>query len=364
MSARLSLPKNPTIVVKIGTSSLVGADGRLDRDRISGICSQIAGSRGRGARIVLVSSGAIAAGLPELGLDRRPDDVDELQAIAAVGQVKLMDAYGDAFCAHGLHVGQVLLTRHDFRHRTQYLNARTTLRRLLDLDVVPIVNENDTVADDEIRFGENDRLSALVAHLIAADLLVLLTDQPGLFSGDPRFERDATLIEEVHALDEELEQVVESGAGPLGSGGMASKLAAAKMASWSGVTTLIADAGLSEIFDRILGGDVEGTVVRPHDRRLPSRKLWIAFAQGVSGRIAVDPGAARALIREGGSLLAVGVTGSEGVFRAGDAVEIVDATGSLVAKGLSRIDYKELAEIAGKRDTPLVVHRDDLVVLA
>lgn len=231
------------------------------------------------------------------------------------------------------------------------------------MEVLPIVNENDTVADDELHFGENDRLSALVAHVITADLLVMLTDQPGIFSADPRFVSDATLIEEVHAIDHELERAVESTSGPLGSGGMASKLAAAKMASWSGVTTLIADASRST-FSEIVDGDVEGTVVRPHDRRLSSRKLWIAFGVAPTGSITVDAGAARALTGEGGSLLPVGVTSVGGRFGPGDAVEVLEDGGALVAKGLARMDHSELAENAGRRDAPIAVHRDDLVVLA
>jgi len=359
----LSLPRNPTIVVKIGSSSLLGTDGGVDVGAVGRVCSQVVRARARGARVVLVSSGAIAAGLPELGLAERPSDVEVLQAVAAVGQVRLMMEYRGALAESGVHVGQVLLTRFDFEERSQYLHARSTLRRLLELGVLPIVNENDTVADDEIRFGENDRLSALVAHLIAADALVLLTDQPGLLSADPRLSPDARLIDVVPVVDEVLKEAA-GGGGPLGSGGMASKLAAAEMASFSGVATVIADASREDVLDRVLSGSNAGTVVLPHDRRLPSRKLWIAFAQAPSGRIFVDEGAVRALTGEGSSLLAVGVVASEGEFHTGDAVEVCDRSGALVAKGLARVDAKELAETRGKRDAPVVVHRDDLVVLA
>lgn len=363
MSTTLELPKNPTVVVKVGTSSIADATGRLASERIRRLCRQLAGIRTRGAHVVLVSSGAVAAGLPGLGYTARPSDIGELQAIASVGQIELMDAYAEALGPLGLRPGQVLLTRHVFHNRNQYLHARVTLQRLLNMDVLPIVNENDTVADDELRFGENDRLSALVAHVIAADLLVILTDQPGVLSADPRFSADATLIEEVHALDVELEQTVDSGAGPLGSGGMASKLAAARMASWSGVTTLIADASDMGLFDGIFVGSVDGTVVRPHDRRLSSRKLWIAFGVAASGSLIVDGGAAYALTGEGGSLLPVGVVEVGGRFRSGDAVEVLDTSGGLIAKGLARLDSAEITAHLGQRDAPIAIHRDDLVVL-
>lgn len=359
----LPLARNPTLVVKIGSSSLVGSDGLVNLDAVARVCRQIVGVRESGARVVLVSSGAIAAGLKELGFSTRPNDVETLQAIAAVGQVRLMIEYRNQFERFGLQVGQVLLTRFDFEERNQYLHARSTLRHLLEVGVVPIVNENDTVADDEIRFGDNDRLSALVAHLIAADALVLLTDQRGLLSSDPRLSAGATLIEEVNAVDAELDAAAGEG-GPLGSGGMASKLAAARMASWSGVATLIADSAREDVLAALLAGRNVGTVVHPHDRRLSSRKLWIAFAQAAIGRVFVDDGAARALEREGSSLLAVGIVASSGDFHTGDVVEVCTREGVLVAKGLARVDSKELGEILGKRDAPIVCHRDDLVVLS
>lgn len=365
MNASLTLPDKPTIVVKIGSSSIVNDAGHLDRARVGHVCEQLCAGRDRGARVVLVSSGAIAAGLGELGLSDRPGDMESLQALASVGQVRLMDAYLAALGSRGVKAGQVLLTRHAFEHRAQYLNARSTLRRLIDMDILPIVNENDTVATDELRFGENDRLSALVAHLVAADLLVLLTDQPGLFSADPRFVADATLIEEVTTIDAEIERAVSDGSsGPFGSGGMASKLAAAKMARWSAITTLIADSATEGLIGSILDGQATGTVVRPHGRRLSSRKLWIAFAQGVAGTVTIDEGAVRALRADGGSLLAVGVIASAGDFRTGDAVEILDPDSGFVAKGIARIDRSEVETVRGRRDAPVVVHRDDMVVPA
>ena len=363
MTETLTLPASPTVVVKVGTSSIAGDDGALQQDVVERLAGDLAGVRAGGGRVVLVTSGAIAAGLPELGYGGRPADVTLLQAVAAVGQVSLMQTYREAFGTHGVNVGQVLLTHFDFEERSQYLHARTTLRRLLDIGVVPVVNENDTVADDEIRFGDNDRLAALVAHMIAADVLVLLTDQPGLFTADPRFSEEAELIAEVQGVDEELERVAGT-PGPLGSGGMASKLAAAKMASWSGVTTVIADARRPGVLAEVVGGGRPGTVVRPRNQRLPARKLWIAFALGATGRVFVDEGAVAAHTRAGGSLLAVGVAAHEGPFRSGDAVEICDRAGGLVAKGLARLDSRELDAVRGEREAPVVVHRDDLVVLA
>ncbi len=266
--------------------------------------------------------------------------------------------------------GQVLLTPFDFGHRTQYLHARSTLRRLLDLDVLPVVNENDTVADDEIRYGDNDRLAALVAHLVDAQSLVLLTDTPGLFTADPRIDAEASLIEEIVEVDEALEAVAGGAGTERGSGGMASKLAAAKIASWSGVQVVITAADTPGAVKNVLDGSPSGTVVHPHERRLPSRKLWIAFARGASGRIVVDEGARDALVESGRSLLSAGVKSVDGSFEVDDAVEIVDPAGRPFAKGLVRYASRDLAEIAGRRTdelgegrTAAVVHRDDLVVL-
>src|SRR5207244_583967 len=221
-----------------------------------------------------------AAGLPALGLDRRPTDIGTLQAVAAIGQPRLMERFCAILATHGLVAGQVLLTPYDFIHRTQYLHARQTLRRLLDLGAVPVVNENDTVADDEIRYGDNDRLAALVAHLVGADLLLLLTDTSGLMTADPRIDEGATLIEEIAEVDAALESVAGSAGSERGSGGMASKLAAAKIAAWSGVRVVIASADLEGVVTDSIAGRPVGTAVRARDARLPSRKLWIAFARG------------------------------------------------------------------------------------
>jgi glutamate 5-kinase len=254
--------------------------------------------------------------------------------------------------------------------RTQYLHARETLRRLLDLGVVPVVNENDTVADDEIRYGDNDRLAALVSHLVGADLLVLLTDTAGIFTADPRLDAGASLIEEIAEVDAALEAVAGGTGTARGSGGMATKLAAARIAAWSGVRAVIAAADTPDVVSAAIAGRPVGTVVRARAERLPSRKLWIAFARAASGRIVVDDGARRALCRDHRSLLPAGVLGVEGGFEADDAVEIVDGSGVPFAKGLVRYASTVLERVAGRQTSELgdglpheVVHRDDLVVL-
>ncbi len=359
------------VVAKIGTSSITDERGEISRAAIDKLTSEVAALRSMGHRVVVVTSGAIAAGLPALGLSgARPTDIATLQAISAVGQSRLMAAYDAALGRHGLVAGQVLLAPLDFMDRSQYLHARGTFGRLLDLGVVPIVNENDAVADDEIRYGDNDHLAALVAHLIYADLLVLLTDTAGLHSADPRLVADASLIEEIVEFDHELEQMAGGRGTVRGSGGMASKLRAAKMASWSGIRTVIAAADRPAVLSAAVAADPGvGTVVRPRDRRLGARKLWIAFAKPYEGVLKVDDGARRALLERGTSLLAVGVTGVTGEFDAGDAVEVADAAGTVFAKGLVRMDARALRAAAGRRTDELpegvareVVHRDDLVV--
>lgn len=361
-----------TVVAKIGTSSLTDGEGQLRTTAIAVLCDQVAALHRDGHLVVIVTSGAIGAGLPVLGFTGgdRPRDPPTLQAVSAVGQGRLMAAYDAALSIHGLVPGQVLLAPLDFMVRSQYLQARRTLERLLSLGVVPVVNENDAVADDEIRFGDNDRLAALVAHLVDADLLVLLTDTAGLLTADPRVDDHASLIEEIVEVDKTLEAVAGGPGTPGGSGGMASKLAAAKLAAWTGVRTVIGDASRPGVIaDAVADVPGIGTVVRPHDRRLPARKLWIAFAVGSKGRIVVDEGAARAVATGTASLLAAGVVGAEGDFVAGDPVEVVGPHG-VVAKGLASLGSEVVAAIAGRRADELapevgscVIHVDDLVVV-
>ena len=360
-----------TVVAKIGSSSLTDARGIIDRKAIEKLCGEVAATRAAGHRVLVVTSGAVAAGVAALGLgDRRPVDTITLQALSAAGQSRLMQVYDEIFDRHGLVGAQVLLTPYDFIHRTQYLHARRTLERLFELGCIPVVNENDAIADDEIRFGDNDRIAALVAHLVNADVLVLLTDTEGLFTADPRTDPSARLIEQVDDVDA-LEAVVGGTGSNRGSGGMASKLAAARIASWSGVRTVIAKADrVNVLADAIARVPGVGTVFPPHDRRVPSRKLWIAFAIAPAGRLIVDDGARLALIERGTSLLPAGVRKVEGDFGEGDAVEIAGLDGVVFARGLARVDAATAGSVMGRRTNDLppglsheLVHRDDLVVL-
>jgi glutamate 5-kinase len=361
------------VVAKVGTSSITDHEGWIDEDAIAGFVAGLAEVRAAGHDVVAVTSGAVAAGLPVLGLggDRRPRDARTLQAVSAVGQGRLMSVYDRAFASHGLTCGQVLLAPLDFGVRSQYLHARGTLRRLLDLGVVPVINENDAIADDEIRFGDNDRLAGLVAHLLDAALLVLLTDTPGLLTADPRLDPSASLIEEIVEVDQALEALAGGAGSARGSGGMASKVAAAKMAAWSGVRTVIAASSRPNVLaDAVDGVPGVGTVVLPREIRLPARKLWIGFAVPASGRVVVDDGARRALVERNVSLLPAGVIKVEGGFDADAAVEIAGPDGRVFAKGLARVGAAALERVAGRRTADLpegtpheVVHRDDLVVL-
>jgi len=361
------------VVAKIGTSSITDHHGDIQPHAVAKFCGGVAALRQAGHRVVVVTSGAIAAGLPAVGMggDLRPSDPRTLQAVSAVGQSRLMRVYDDSFAVHGLVAGQVLLAPLDFGSRQQYLHARGTLERLLELGVVPVVNENDAIADDEIRFGDNDRLSALVAHLVRADVLVLLTDAAGLLTADPRLDDTASLIEEIVEFDAELEALAGGTGTARGSGGMASKVRAAKMASWSGVRAVIAAAAREGVLaDAVLGVPGVGTVVHPRPVRMSARKLWIAFAVASTGRIVVDEGAQWALTRRNVSLLPAGVVGVEGGFAEGDAVEIVGPGDQVFAKGLARIGAADLARVAGRRSSvrpdgmPMeAVHRDDLVMV-
>jgi glutamate 5-kinase len=361
-----------TVVVKVGTSSITDARGAITVAAIQKLAAEVAEARAAGHRVVVVTSGAIAAGLPVLGLaDRRPTDVSTLQAVSAVGQGHLLGHWVAALDRVGLIGGQVLLAPHDFVDRRQYLHARKTLSLLVDLGVVPVVNENDAVADDEIRFGDNDRLAALVAHLLRADLLVLLTDAPGLLTADPRLDRHASLIEEIAQVDHETEARAGGSGSERGSGGMASKLAAAKMAAWSGVRTVIADAARPGVIAAALSGAAgTGTVFVPRPRRLAARKLWIAFAVPAHGTVVVDDGARAALMARGVSLLPAGLVAVSGSFDTDDAVGIAGTDGVVFAKGLSRHPADRLETLIGRRTSQMpsdipdeVVTVDDLVLL-
>jgi len=359
------------VVVKVGSSSLTTAAGGLDVERLAALVEALAGAREHGSEVVLVSSGAIAAGLAPLGLRRRPRDLATQQAAASVGQGALVHAYTDRFAGHGIRVGQVLLTVDDVTRRTHYRNAYRTFARLLEMGVLPVVNENDTVATSEIRFGDNDRLAALVAHLVHADLLLLLSDVAGLYDGPPG-RPGATLLTEV-AGPADLDHVRIGGAGStgLGTGGMATKVDAARIATEAGIRVVLTSA---EHAAAALAGAPSGTLFHPTGRRRPTRLLWLAHATEPKGRLFLDAGATRAIAARRASLLPAGVTGVAGRFSGGDPVDLVGADGHPVARGLVNYDSEELPGLLGRSTRDLarelgasyereVVHRDDLVLL-
>lgn len=350
------------LVVKVGTSSLTSSDGEPDLAGFRRLVSQVADAHDRGVGVCIVSSGAIACGLRPLGFKRRPSDMAGLQAAAAVGQRRLMDIYASLLAKRGITAGQVLLTRFDMVHRRQYVNARNTLERLLTLHAIPIVNENDTVATDEIRYGDNDLLAALVANLVRADLLLMLSDVDGVYSLNPK-KKGAQLIDQVDEITPDLMRRAARGRSSLGSGGMVSKLEAARMATLSGVGAVVASGSRKGVIELILGGEKTGTYFPPRRKRPQARKLWIAWAPAATGRIVVDQGATRALSEGNRSLLAAGVKGVEGSFGAGDVVEVVDPGGAVFAKGIVRFPSEAVADSAGRKGGGEVIHRDHLVML-
>jgi glutamate 5-kinase len=360
-------------VVKVGSSSLRGPDGRLDRDQVGSLAEQLVAAREGGTQVVLVSSGAVAAGMGLLGLERRPMDLPTLQAAAAVGQGELIQAYQRVFSHHGLNAAQILLSQDDFIHRARYLNARTTLRRLLELRALPVVNENDAVATDELAYGDNDHLGALVASMLDAQLLVMLSDVDGLFDRDPRTD-GAELIPRVDDLDALDPRVIGGVGSYVGSGGMRTKVESAQVAVRSATHAVVANARRPGILAEVLDGAAVGTWFVAQPQRLEARRLWIGFALTVRGRVHVDDGAAQAIRSRGVSLLGVGVLRADGTFVPGDAVEVVDPAGRVVGRGLIRYDAADVARIAGRTTADAaasfgpayareVIHRDDLVVL-
>ena len=365
--ARQPVPRGQPVVIKVGSSSLVHGLEGLKLSALERTVDHVAGMWDRGYPTLLVSSGAVAAGLPVLGIDARPDDVPSLQVAAAVGQGRLMERYSGLFAQRDMVVGQILLTKDLLANRDQYLHAREALRKMLSLRVVPIVNENDTVVVDELRIGDNDRLAAIVSHLVSAGILVVLTDTKGLYSDDPNKNSAAELFDEIRSNDRTLDVVLKGEAGRFGSGGAATKIAAARMAAWSGIPTVIADAGEDDVVARAVSGEDVGTWVAPHQTRLPARKLWIAFGQPADGTVRIDDGAVDALVGSGSSLLAVGVLSVDGEFGERAPVEVLGPGDRLVAKGLVAMSASRVRESIGKQTSQaggVVIHRDDLVVLA
>jgi glutamate 5-kinase len=359
------------VVVKVGSSSLTTPRGGIDPDRVRSLVDALAGVRDRGAEVVLVSSGAIAAGLSPLGLVRRPRDLATQQAAASVGQGLLVRQYTGEFARHGLTVGQVLLTVDDVTRRSHYRNAYRTFARLLEMGVLPVVNENDTVATTEIRFGDNDRLAALVAHLVHADLLLLLSDVEGLYDANPS-RGDATMLVEVGS-EEDLQglRIGRTGAAGVGTGGMQTKVDAARIATGAGIPVVLTSADRAA--DALAGAPV-GTVFHPTGRRRPTRLLWLRHATEGKGRLVLDEGAVRAVTERRASLLPAGITAVTGVFTGGDPVDLVGPDGTAVARGLVNYDSEELPGLLGRSTRDLardlgasyereVVHRDDLVLL-
>jgi glutamate 5-kinase len=363
-----------TLVVKVG-SSLVTNEGRgLDTAAIARWAAQIAQLRALGKRCVLVSSGAIAEGLQRLGWRRRPHAMHELQAAAAVGQMGLVQCYETCFREHGLATAQILLTHADMADRQRYLNARSTLRTLLELGVIPVINENDTVVTDEIKFGDNDTLGALVANLVEADALVILTDQQGLFDADPRRKPGAKLIAEAEAGEARLEQVAGGTGTEMARGGMLTKVLAAKRAARSGAHTVIASGREPDVLLRIARGERVGTLLTARTLPLAARKQWLADHLNLGGRLKLDAGAVRALASGGRSLLPIGVIDVSGEFERGAVVACEDPQGREIARGLvnysaaetrqiMRKPSSEIEAVLGYVDAPELIHRDNLVLL-
>jgi glutamate 5-kinase len=373
MTSRKAVAASRRWVIKIG-SALITNDGTgLNREAIQSWVEQIANLRKSGKEILLVSSGAVAEGMARIGWKKRPHALHELQAAAALGQMGLVQQFESCFKQHNIHTAQVLLTHEDLVNRRRYLNARSTLKTLLSLGAIPIINENDTVATDEIRFGDNDTLGALVSNLVEADTLVILTDQQGLFNKDPRYNKDAELISESTAGNRDL-LAMAGGSGSLGQGGMRTKISAAKCAARSGATTIIASGSTENVLQRIAAGEAVGTLLSADTEPMTARKQWLANQMRVSGKLFLDAGASRAVLQAGVSLLAVGVTGIEGNFKRGEVVSCINDQGDEIARGLVNYNSNEsqlikgepsekIESILGYVDESELIHRDNLVLL-
>ncbi|MFC6634551.1 glutamate 5-kinase [Microbulbifer taiwanensis] len=374
MQARQQLAASRRWVIKIGSALLTDNGRGVNRAAIFNWVEQIAALRERGMEVILVSSGAVAAGMDRLGWRRRPESIHQLQAAAAVGQSHLVQVYEQAFGQFDCRTAQILLDHDDLSNRTRYLNARSTLRTLLSLGALPIVNENDTVVTDEIRFGDNDTLAALVANLVEADALLILTDADGLFTQDPRDNPAAELIGEASAADSKLLAMAGGSRSGLGRGGMTTKVRAAQLAARSGACTVIAGGAADNVIDRVSAGEPLGTLLLPEADPLTARKRWLAGQLQVRGALTLDEGAEAALCTAGKSLLAVGVTALEGRFHRGELVSCRNSAGEEIARGLANYDSSETTKILGQptekfvellgyRDDDELIHRDNLILL-
>jgi len=374
MGPRRALSRIRRVVVKVGSGLVTTPGEGPSSEHIGRIAADLSALVNEGREVALVTSGAIATGVARLGLTARPRSIPEKQAAAAVGQSALMWEYEQAFKKHGIPVGQVLLTGQDISDRSRYLNARNTLLALLGFGVLPVINENDTVAVDEIKVGDNDNLAALVAHLIDADLLVLLTDVDGLYTGNPRQDPSARRLETVEAITDQIQRMVYDASARVSVGGMATKLQAGQKASASGIPMVIASGREAGLLPRLLKGEPIGTYFQPRDDRLAARKRWIAYAVPPQGRLAVDAGAKKALTERGKSLLPSGVVAVDGQFRAGEVVALTLGDEPEFARGLVSYDADEVRLILGAKTADIarrlgyegvdeVVHRDNLVIL-
>lgn len=364
----------PSVVIKVGTNVLASEDGRIDHVRLQALCDQVQRIHQTGRKVTLVSSGAIGAGVGRLGLGHRPTDLRHLQACAAVGQSFLMRAYEECLSKHGIRTAQILLTASDFDNRTRYLNARNTILTLLEWDCLPIINENDTVSIAEIRFGDNDKLAAMVTNLLQAPLLILLTVVDGLYSADPRTDPAAKLVSTVPHLDHAILDMAGSSKSTLGTGGMRSKLRAARIATAAGESVIMANGSTPGILDAIFAGEPVGTLFLPHGTSMPAWKRWLGYTAQPRGHLFVDAGARDAVQHKGRSLLPIGVVKVDGTFGKGDVVVLCDAHGTEFARGLSNYSAVDATRICGLRteqintvlgDLPYeeIIHRDNLVVI-
>ncbi len=374
MERKKFFKKIKRVVIKIGSSSLTTKDGGLDLSNMEKFCHEISGLVKQQIEVIIVTSGAIAAGLKYLKISSKPKDIAALQAAASVGQVELMRTYSDLFSKYDLKIGQILLTREDTTRRVQYLNIKNTIENLLKLKVIPVINENDSSAVEEIKFGENDKLAALVASLAEADLLIILSDIEGLYDRNPREEKDAKLISFVEKITPAIEKLAGGIGSAYGSGGMVSKIKAAKVCSFSGIALVIANSKTPDVLEKIVSFEKIGTFFAPQtSHKVKSIKRWIAFGTGTKGKIIIDRGAEDAVVNKGTSILPVGIIKVEGKFSKGDTLKVFSVDDKLIAKGISNFSDDEINKLMSKNEKQIiaefgltlcgeVIHRDSLVV--